>query len=89
MSSNGKPDPYRAAKPASTGAAPPAAEPAPFQKPPGSLDEAAVRGNNPEPEAEPAPCGTCGGRRQVFDRPRVGPLDTKSACPECRPGGAA
>ena len=118
MSSNEKTNAYRAAKPDSPGAAPPAAEPAP-KAAPGVRDVEQVMGpactcvgmtvpwheqgcprkwtprdaagafaKSAEPAKEPAPCGRCGGSGKVFDRPRVGPLDTKSACPECSPGGA-
>lgn len=105
-------DAYRAAKPPvsdgksdSTGAAPPAAEPAPFQKPPGSLDEAAVRGNNPEPAKHEhredtlttvgnrhgAPCGKCKrGAVNISDgKCRLCGSQEQAPCPSCRPGGAA
>ena len=73
-----------------------APEPASFQKPPGFLDEAAVRANNPEP-ANPEPCRTCGGLGWVWrdehpeysQLPYEGHDDTRYACPACRPGGAA
>jgi len=87
---------FRAAKPDSTGAAPPAAEPAIFQKPGSSLDEGSVRCNNPEPAAqpfrhgrccaeepkEPAPCGTCA-------PPKCAVHGLPLPCPARECGGAA
>lgn len=57
------------------------AEPASLQKPPGSCDEAPVRGNNPEP----APCAdpNC-----LDGYVPSQPDGEPEPCPSCRPGGA-
>ena len=59
------------------------AEPASFQKPPGFLDEAAVRANNPEPaNPDPCVCGRCPG----LEEPPAEPAKPEP-CRTCGGGG--